>query len=388
MSQFAQTESIAERAQQIAVEIVERFGARPAGSEAEDRARSWTEELLRTWGYSVKRQLVSFPPFPQRSFSIALIGLYLAVSSWLIYAMPIAAVLAPVCLYFLPNLLRWEIKRRKTGAASENLYAAPDETQTGKRLLLVAHLDTAPVRGVSGMALRLYGRSLDLAQRMAFAVAAGAILKILGLSLPQGLVFLLGTLGAAAGGWLAVAELLNQYRAPGNFSPGANDNASGVGAVLALAQYFASHPVEHLRIEVLISTAEETGMHGARAFARSLDLGSGYHILAFDMVGTGGDLRYAVRDGTWRALKFSEQMNESIRQTIPGSTPLWYIEKSGDHAPFIEAGFPAAALQVTGSPTADLRYHSADDTADFIELRAVQLAVTAALAVIKDLASP
>ena len=175
------------------------------------------------------------------------------------------------------------------------------------------------------------------------------------------------------------------FAASGAFSPGANDNASGVGVVLALAEHFAIQPIEDLQIEVLITTAEETGMHGARVFAKTLDPGTPCHVLTFDMVGTGGDLRYAVRDGTWRALRFSEQMNTSIRQAIPGSATLWYIEKSGDHAPFIEAGFPVAALQVTGSPTAELRYHSADDTPDYIELRAVQKAVAAALAVISDL---
>ncbi len=46
---------------------------------------------------------------------------------------------------------------------------------------------------------------------------------------------------------------------------GADDNASGTGAVLALARYFARHPLRHSLVLALFD-AEEMGLRGARAF--------------------------------------------------------------------------------------------------------------------------
>lgn len=46
---------------------------------------------------------------------------------------------------------------------------------------------------------------------------------------------------------------------------GANDNASGVAALIALASYFVRHPPDHTLVFAALD-GEETGGHGARAF--------------------------------------------------------------------------------------------------------------------------
>jgi Zn-dependent M28 family amino/carboxypeptidase len=51
----------------------------------------------------------------------------------------------------------------------------------------------------------------------------------------------------------------------GRFHPGADDNASGVAAVLALAAYFKAHPPRHTLVFALFDD-EERGMNGSRAF--------------------------------------------------------------------------------------------------------------------------
>jgi len=385
MSRHADPAEIARRAQELAVELVELFGPRPAGGPAENEARRWIAQQLSRWNYQTQFQPVCFPPFPQTTYTIPLAGILLAVCAWLIAPLPFLPLLAPLGFYLLPYLLRQEVKRRASTASSENLFAVPGQSDSAQRLLLVAHLDSAPARSMPHTALQLYSRSLDLAQRAAFTIAAGGLLHLLGIQLPAALLVGFGVFGALSGGWLAVGELWSHKTHPGVFSPGGNDNASGVGVVLALAEHFSTSPGLNLNLEVLITTAEETGMQGAQTFVKTLEPDRPLQVLCFDTVGCGGDLRYAVRDGTWNSLRFSRQMNTWISQSIPESKPLWYIEKSGDHAPFAETGFPTAAVQVTGSSAADLRYHTEADSTVYLEPKSLSLAVSAALAVIKQL---
>ncbi len=62
--------------------------------------------------------------------------------------------------------------------------------------------------------------------------------------------------------------------------PGADDNASGVAAMLALAAYFKQHPPQHTVVFAAFD-AEELGHHGARHFVNALPFPRGQ--LAFNL---------------------------------------------------------------------------------------------------------
>ncbi len=49
-------------------------------------------------------------------------------------------------------------------------------------------------------------------------------------------------------------------------NPGANDNASGVGALVSLAQRLHDQPLAHTEVVLLFTDCEETGAYGIRAF--------------------------------------------------------------------------------------------------------------------------
>ncbi len=385
MSPSAETEHLGQRAYQLACELVERFGPRPAGSASEAQARAWAASQLTNWGYQVETQSVKFPSQPRVSWTLVTAGASLVLCALLFAFYPFLGLVPPVVLFFLPSWLRWEVRRRACSEASENLTACLPGDGTPKRLLVVAHLDSAPARRLSGWVLHLYSRSLDIAQRTAIAMTAAGALSLAGFVLPKFVVILLGLASATAGAWLVGAEVWNVTSRPVRFSPGANDNASGVGLLLALAEHCAAHSAQQLNLSFLITTAEETGMQGAWSFA----LTGGQKaapVLCLDTIGSGAVLRYVVRDGSWRPLVLSKKLNSLLAQGMPGSKPLWYIEKSGDHAPFVRQGYETSAIQVTGSPLADLRYHTIDDTASGLEAPAFGLAAEAALFLIEKLA--
>jgi hypothetical protein len=119
------------------------------------------------------------------------------------------------------------------------------------RVWLVAHLDSKsqPVPSL----LRVIGVMMLVSALILAAVAAALQLA----SLPSRMVWWVAALDALLGAAPVVASVV------GARSPGALDNASGVAAVLEAAQMLEPQAA----VGVLLSSAEELGLAGARAWA-------------------------------------------------------------------------------------------------------------------------
>jgi len=114
-----------------------------------------------------------------------------------------------------------------------------------------------------------------------------------------------GLLGAAA--MLAYAEGRSEY------SRGANDNASGVAALLRLAQRFAERPIESADVYLVATGSNQTWMNGARHFVKmqALDRHTAY-FLNLDGVGA-GDLRYTTAEGMLHMAPCDDEMIRAAR---------------------------------------------------------------------------
>ncbi|WP_156823318.1 M20/M25/M40 family metallo-hydrolase [Woodsholea maritima] len=136
---------------------------------------------------------------------------------------------------------------------------------------------------------------------------------------------------------------------------GADDNASGVAGLLAIAQSFMDHPPAH-DVILIAFDGEEMGLRGARAFVDEppLDLTTVAFMLNMDMIGynTKNEL-YAV--GTYH-FPFLKQMIEAAAIPAPVTLLMGYDEPSdnprndwtllSDQGAFIRAGIPAIYLGV------------------------------------------
>ena len=74
----------------------------------------------------------------------------------------------------------------------------------------------------------------------------------------------------------------------GRYSPGANDNASGVGTILALAERLKGQPLEHTEIWLAFTGCEESGCDGVLALIK--EHGNALRealFIDFEMVGIG-----------------------------------------------------------------------------------------------------
>jgi hypothetical protein len=145
---------------------------------------------------------------------------------------------------------------------------------------------------------------------------------------------------------------------------GADDNASGSAAVLAISEGIAKQPVRRRHLLVALWSAEELGLVGSSAFVNAapvpIDQLAAY--VNFDMVGRMRDNKLAVQaTGTspiWNSVV--EDANKTTRIDLTLQADPY---QPTDVATFNQAGVPSLNF-TTG---AHMDYHKPSDTADKID---------------------
>jgi Zn-dependent M28 family amino/carboxypeptidase len=156
--------------------------------------------------------------------------------------------------------------------------------------------------------------------------------------------------------------------------PGADDNASGVAAMLAIARYVHAHPLTH-RIVFAAFDAEELGLQGAKAFVAMppVPLASIALDVNFDMVSR-NDRNEIYGAGTFQnpsllPVVTAVQRRSAVtvrlghdRPKTSDSDPDDWTPQS-DHGVFHRAGIPFIYFGVEDHPD----YHKPTDTPDKID---------------------
>jgi hypothetical protein len=121
------------------------------------------------------------------------------------------------------------------------------------------------------------------------------------------------------------------------YFPGANDNASGVAMLLAMARYFKAHPLKYSMVFIAFS-GEEAGLVGSRHFVESplVDLGKGRFVLNMDMTASGKEGVMAVG-----GVEFPQEFE--ILNGVATSLGIKDVRKrenapNSDHYYFVRAG--------------------------------------------------
>ena len=156
---------------------------------------------------------------------------------------------------------------------------------------------------------------------------------------------------------------------------GANDNASGTAAVVALARYFAELGTPERTLVFVAFTAEEAGMYGSRHFSRQLDPDEVVAMFNIEMIG-----KPAV-DGPNSAWitgfdrsSFGPILQEAVEGTqyrfYPDPYPTYGLFYRSDNATLARLGVPAHSISTTPIDV-DENYHQVSDeveTLDFAHL--------------------
>ncbi|MBE1300046.1 MAG: M28 family peptidase [Alteromonadaceae bacterium] len=160
----------------------------------------------------------------------------------------------------------------------------------------------------------------------------------------------------------------------GKIYPGADDNASGVSALLAIAAHFAVNKPSHSMI-LLATDYEESGLYGAKAFVENppVPLSSILLNINLDMIGNPGRKHVLYLGGTRRnpqlrdfAHKVLSQSGQCVEFGHDGKTKSrdrkytidWY--SASDHYAFAKQGVPYMFLGVDDHK----HYHQPTDNID------------------------
>jgi hypothetical protein len=192
------------------------------------------------------------------------------------------------------------------------------------------------------------------------------------------------TLATLAAVLLVASAVVLALSWTGNDSPGALDNATGLAALLAVAEVAAGNG----DVAFLITDAEELGLVGARAVARHLPPVQG--VINVDTLDDEGTF-YVAEGYGWRRKGFAPQLAAAL--LTAGSALDLPVERKAlprsilvDHLPVAEAGIPALTLARGGWRTL-ARIHRPGDDADRIEGRGAAdgaLLLAAALKLMRD----
>jgi Peptidase family M28 len=182
-------------------------------------------------------------------------------------------------------------------------------------------------------------------------------------------------------------------------APGANDDGSGVAAVLELARVLSSQTLD-ATYKFILFAGEEEGLFGSEHLA-SIMRKDGVHIIAMlnnDIIGnvTGSDGRRV--DNRVRIFSGdpdagpSRQLARDAKRIVESSMPGFGVElvaaldragRGGDHIPFHYAGFPAIRFI---EAVENLEHqHSANDRVEFMDMAYLANVVRANLAVALEL---
>lgn len=289
----------------------------------------------------------------------------------------------------------WFRRRFLPSRPTWNVVAETGDRDAERTLVFVAHHDAAHWGmlfhpGVLPLVAKHFPKLLertDTSPPLMAPVFAGPVLVALGALTRRRRLLSAGAV-LALGSAATFAEIGAR-----DAVPGANDNLTGVATLLGLAIELAERPVEGLRV-LLVSTGSEEGfMEGMQAFARrhfpALPT-DGTHVVCVDTVGSPqlaliegeGMLRMREYPDHFKALvaACAEEHDIELRRGLR-------FRNATDGLIALRAGYPAVAIGSVTELKVPSNYHWPTDTAENVDHRSVENAVTLCTAVLRRLAA-
>lgn len=362
--------------------LAETIGPRGSTTPQETEAARYAADVLKRWGL----EPVTEPFTSARSawYPYALFTGLVLLAEVLFWAAGrtgaiIAAVLTAVALAsvllelaFRPNPFRWILPKGR----SQNVWARRMPTgEVRRQVVIMGHLDThrTPLAFSTDRWVRLFSRLVPIGLASAIALlllftigvlAPGLIWRVL--SLPFALVIL--------GVFLITIQA--------DFSPytaGANDNATGAGIVLSVAERLQKEPPTHTAVWLVLSGCEEVGCYGAEDFARRhrAELGDAIWITLDSVGGTKASPAYITHE-TFLLTARSDPELVALTEQIARRHPEWDAHPHHFRGAYTEGSIAAKygfrVLTFTGHRRDGLlpEWHRPTDTVEHLEPKAVE----------------
>ena len=359
---------------------------RAVGSTGESKARTYIVEQLSRFGLHVDEEAFQFTLFPAEFlprlvsavFTVAVIIVCWIVTSHPIYAslLCMSLLLISLALTRWKRSLEWLYNVGKMHASTNIIGRTNTSSEAILDLIFIAHYDSK-------------SQILPIAVRaLCYCVAVVGMIGLTLLTILQ-IPFhnrLPSLLIWGVGGCICLCLTLLQFNFTQNRSPGAFDNASGVGVLLELAQSLiksksADTEFSHanIRLTFLSPGAEEYGMCGALRWIQRH--AHEYHpdrtyVINLDGVGATGKITLITRYGL-PPLVTSKRLGRRIRECgaeigIDVSEIYSPAGVGYDGIPIASRGFETVTLSAGGFGGATMKIHSKRDGIDLIDQDSLQ----------------
>jgi len=389
------------------IRTLTQFKDRFAGTPSERQAAEQVGEWMRTLGMQ-DVAIRPAPGGPRAGFALALHAAIGALGCF--WGGMIGAALALSAA--------WSFNRevRHGGVFLTRLFHPPEsvtvEGRSGaqtptRRVVLSAHVDTAQAGWIFSPSLADRFARLNLAVRRADGQPPGPhtvpeALLIVGALLALGawfgaFGFIHGLARASTGVALLVTCGLGLQWALSPGTPGANDNASAVAAMLLCGERLRDLLPPDVELWLVGTGAEEVGGGGIIAFLdRHADWSrDNTFYINFECVG-GGTLHYIASEGMLGKVNYPPLLLELARRVAAGGafgdiTPTDLLAGTDGHVP-AERRYPALSLISLEANGVPRHYHRTDDTVEGIDLgtvvRSANFAAAVAEAALSGAAGP
>jgi Zn-dependent M28 family amino/carboxypeptidase len=177
---------------------------------------------------------------------------------------------------------------------------------------------------------------------------------------------------------------------------GANDNASGTAAVVALAKYFASRGTPERTLLFAAFTAEEAGGFGSRHYSRQLNADQVVAMFNIEMIGkpaaAGPNVAWITG---FDQSSFGQILQQGVAgsgfQFVPDPHVGFRLFSRSDNVTLARLGVPAHSISTTPIDT-DPDYHKVSDEVETLDqanmLRTIQAIARGAEPIVSGAATP
>ena len=359
------------------IDIVERFAfPRQAGSDDERRAAGLVAERFAALGLDVERELFRASPGAIGRFKILLHGggafLGAASCAAAVASPALGAALGAGTLLLLARATRWSrllerafdagpqiesqnIIARRPSRADPRAYDATSAARAqAPQIVVLAHVDSKSMRWPTFVPATL----LIIAALTIGACAAWSALAALAFVPP-----ITPAVGFAAVALVVVSLAAGLLNSPGNESPGAMDNASGVAVLCALAESLPRDAsCASADFTFLATGAEEIGLAGAMRWAQRHERDYPRDRTLFiniDSAGVGSKL--LLMDAHGRAIAALARLVAS-EEKIPVRVVPSILGVGVDTMPIASRGFNTVTILGDVLGPASRRIHTSRDT--------------------------
>jgi hypothetical protein len=276
-----------------------------------------------------------------------------------------------------------------------NVVAEAGDPDAARTVVFVSHHDAAHWSllfhpGVAPAIAKRFPKQYEKADTTApvmFPVFGGPLLVALG--------SLLGWAGLRKAGTFLSLGSAATFAEIGSRSTvdGANDNLTGVAAILGIAKALRERPVDGLRVLLVSTGSEESFMEGMQAFARRHFPSLPPETTSFVCLDTVGspELIQCEGEGMIVMADYDARLKELIDEAaadagVPLRRNLWF-RNATDALIALKAGYPTAMIGSVNEYKLPANYHWPTDTADNVEYATVAECVSLCEAAIRRLAA-